>query len=74
MTEPQLIKACKMQPSAARGHIEKLILMDLVYIAAYRRERGNSQLIPTYAAGSKVQPVARRRRPKSVERMVTPAR
>ncbi len=74
MTEKQLIVALNMRPSVLRRRIEELLGLDLVHIAAYRRERGNSQLVATYAAGSKVQPSARRRRPKNVERLGTSAR
>jgi len=73
-TELQLIEALNMQPSALRKHIEELIALDLVHIAAYGRVRGNSQLVVTYAAGSKVRPTGRRRRPKNTERLSTTAR
>jgi hypothetical protein len=74
MTEEQLIVALDMRPSVLRSRIEELIALDLVHIAAYRRERGNSDLVATYAAGSKVRPTARRRRPKNVERLGMRAR
>ena len=74
MTEKQLTIALSLRPSVLRSRIEKLLALDLVHVAAYRRERWNSQLVATYAAGSKVRPSARRRRPKNVERLGMTAR
>jgi hypothetical protein len=73
-TELQLIEALDLRPSVLRTCVQQLIVLDLVHIAAQVRERGNGRLIATYAAGSKVRPSARPRRPKSVERLAVPVR
>lgn len=73
-TERALAEELDMKPSALQACLEVLIALDLIHIAAHVRERTGNRLIPTYAAGSKVRPSARRRRPKNVERLGMMAR
>jgi hypothetical protein len=73
-TELELIETLDMRPSVLRGHVQELMAADLVHITAHMRERGGKRVFPVFAAGSKVRPSARPRRPKSVERLTVPAR